>query len=72
MKTCSNCGGAIIASNWVLTAKHCVKNSIGFLSSLKNVALTVRAGSHVRSVGGEVRDVSKSQIIVHDSAGICC
>ena len=57
---CFFCGGAIIAPNWVLTAKHCVEDA---------VSIKVRAGSNVRH-RGEVREISKSSITMHDSAGI--
>ena len=66
--SCSFCSGSIIAPEWVLTAKHCVAKSTGFLSSLI-AGLKVRAGSHNLNKGGEVRKVSKDHIIVHDSAG---
>ena len=60
---CGFCGGAIIAPNWILTARHCVER----YSS--GVGVSVKAGTSDRRGRGEERNVAASSITVHDSAG---
>ncbi|XP_018572008.1 trypsin-3 isoform X2 [Anoplophora glabripennis] len=53
------CGGAIISSDWIITAAHCV------VDSPVPSYLSVRAGSSTRNSGGQVYTVVK--VISHPS-----
>lgn len=54
-----NCGGSIIAKNWIITAGHCAGQSA---SSLK-----IRAGTDLTQKGGSLHQVDK--IILHEKYG---
>ncbi|XP_066304565.1 plasminogen-like isoform X2 [Branchiostoma lanceolatum] len=54
-----NCGGSIIAPNWILTAAHCLRSG---------VSLTIQGGSHYRRSNDEPyqRNYDVSRIIIHE------
>jgi secreted trypsin-like serine protease len=56
------CGGSVIAPNWIVTAAHCIKNSIVQTNPSR---VSVVAGTAFYEVGGERLEVDK--LFVHPS-----
>jgi len=68
------CGGSIIKSNWVLTAKHCVvrdfKND-DYTVTLANGRETILAGiSNLQDPDGQKREILTNAVSIHNSSDL--